>query len=116
MFYDRDVDRTYNNILKILWCHWFSSPDFYFSQNGLDTNKIFSVFIICGRVHLISTVISPNLDCLVNHNFTVNKTWGQVLYLPQSNHFTNQYKTTTHLPNITIFLYYYYIEHKLIFY
>ena len=34
-------------------------------------------------------------------------------YSPQSDHFINQYTTTTHLPYIYISLYYYYIRHKL---
>ena len=37
-------------------------------------------------------------------------------YSTQSDIFTNQYKATTHLPNIDIFLYYYYIRQKLTVY
>ena len=113
MLYTCDVDMMQNNILKIPWCHWFSSPAFYISQNGLDTKKIFSVFIIHVWVHLRITGTSPNLDCLANDHFTVNMSQGWGIYSPQSCHFTNHYKTTTHLPNIAIFLYYYNIRHKL---
>ena len=54
MVYTCDVYRTQNNILKISWCHWFSSPAFYFSPTGLDTNYFSSVFIIHVRMHLHS--------------------------------------------------------------
>ena len=41
MFYMCGVNRMYNSILKIPWWHWFSYPDLYFSQNGLDIMKSF---------------------------------------------------------------------------
>ena len=43
IFHMCDVDRTWNNIFKIHWFHWFPSPDLQFSQNGLDTKKIFFI-------------------------------------------------------------------------
>ena len=43
MFSTCETDRTYNSILNIPWCCWFSYPDFYCSQNGLDIMKIFSI-------------------------------------------------------------------------
>ena len=55
--YTCDVNIAWNNILNIPWCHFFPSPDFYFSRNGLDTNKPFSVLsFVCAcifglRVH-----------------------------------------------------------------
>ena len=116
MFHTCDVDMTQNNIIKISWCHCFSSLAFYLSRNGVDTKKVFSVFIICVRVHFRSTSTSLNLGCFVNYHFPVNRNYGWGLYLPQSHHFTNQYKATTHLPNIAIFLYYCYIRHKLTVY
>ena len=36
--------RAYNSILKMPWCHWFSYLDLHFSQNGLDTTKMFFIF------------------------------------------------------------------------
>ena len=113
MFYTCDVGIKQNSILKMHWCYWFYSSASYFSRNRIDTKKIFSVFIIPVCVHLWGSGTSPNLDILVNYHFIVNRTQGQGLYLPQNHHFSNQYKTTTHFSNIPIFLYYYYIRHKL---
>ena len=42
-FYMCDVNRTYNNILKILSCNWFSFPAFHLSRNRLDNKKIFFI-------------------------------------------------------------------------
>ena len=117
MFYRYDINTTYNNIFQIPWCHWFLYTYFYIYLNGLDTKKIFlflrrsAYFII--HVHLWSTGTSPNLELFVSYHFTLNISQSQGIYSPQSHYFTNQCKTTTHFPNIAIFLYYYYIIHKL---
>ena len=35
MFSMCDIDRSYNSILKITWCHWFYYPKFNLSRNGI---------------------------------------------------------------------------------
>ena len=37
------VDRTYNSILNMPWCHCFYHPNCHCSKNGLDIMKIFFI-------------------------------------------------------------------------
>ena len=104
-------------MLNMPWCHLFSFPAFHFSQNGPDNKNIFSflrrsvIFIICVHLWILGT--SPNIDCLVSYNFIVNMSQVQVIYSPQSHHFTNQYKLSHICLIYGFFLYYYYIIQKL---
>ena len=64
------VDITYNNIIELTRCHWFSYPYFHCSQNVLDTMNFFSFVRISDVsiifVNLWSKSKPPNLDCLVS--------------------------------------------------
>ena len=66
-----EVGITYNNIIKLTCCHWFSYPYFHYSQNGLDTMNLFSFVrrsaISIIFVNLWSKSTPPNLDCLVSY-------------------------------------------------
>ena len=76
MFSKCGVNITYNSILWIPWCYWFSSPAFHFSRNGLDTVKIFYIrkekFCFYYSRHIWSAGTSLNIEFLVSYPFTVN--------------------------------------------
>ena len=71
LFSTCEFDITYNHIIRMTCCHWFSYPYFYCSQNGLDIMNFFS-FLSRSAVSIIfvnlwSKSIPPNLDYLVSY-------------------------------------------------
>ena len=93
LFSTCDVDITYDNILNLTCCHWFSYTYFHFSQNGLDTIK--KSFVRRSAVSIIFVnlwkKITPlNLDWFVSYKLQISYFyfiifWHSMMHHPSIN-------------------------------
>ena len=76
IFYVCDINRTYNSILKMHWCCWFSYPELFVHKRYLAPWKYFSFVRKSAFLNIIvnlrSTITSPNPDWLVGYKLQIS--------------------------------------------